>query len=58
MSYVMVFFVLNNLRREVVILLSHGESTRYNIKLVSDLQQVGGFLRFPPPITEILLKMV
>ena len=27
--------------------------TRYNIKFVSDLQQVGGFLqviRFPPPI--------
>jgi len=37
----------------------------YVIKLVSDLRQVGGFLRvlgFPPPIkhdlTEILLKMV
>jgi len=24
--------------------------THYVIKFVSDLQQVGGFLRFPPPI--------
>ena len=34
----------------------------YVIKFVSDLRQVGGFLRFPSPIdrhdiTEILLKM-
>ena len=34
----------------------------YVIKFVSDLRQVGGFLRFPPPIkltdiTEILLKV-
>ena len=34
----------------------------YVIKLVSDLKQLGGFLRFPPPIkrhdiTEILLKV-
>jgi hypothetical protein len=34
--------------------------TRYNIKFVSDLRQVGGFLQvlwFPPPLTEILLKV-
>ena len=36
----------------------------YVIKFVNDLQQVGGFLRFPPPIkltsaiSEILLKVV
>ena len=32
----------------------------YVIKFVSDLRQVGGFLRFPPPhhdITEIVLKV-
>ena len=36
---------------------------QYVIQFVSDLQQVGGFLRFPPPIkltqdiTEILMKV-
>jgi len=34
----------------------------FEIKFVSDLRHVGGFLRFPPPIklttTEILLKVV
>ena len=39
--------------------------TQYNNLFVSDLSQVSGFLRFPPPIkltvtniTEILLKVV
>jgi hypothetical protein len=46
----------------------HGEVysiQHYVIKFVSDLRQVGGFLRFPPPIktylhdiTEILLNLV